>query len=64
VLADDRATWPDKLHLVGFTDDALHKTPTVSAKPRLSWLRRDPGGYAPQPYEQLVPLPETLARFA
>jgi hypothetical protein len=54
VLYDDQTTWPEKLHLVGFSYDALHEPQTVSAKKRLGWLRLDPDGYSPQPYEQLA----------
>jgi adhesin HecA-like repeat protein len=54
VLHDDRATWPNKLHLVGFAYDALAEHPAVRAQERLAWLRSDPDGYSPQPYEQLA----------
>jgi hypothetical protein len=54
VLDDDPATWPDRLQLRGCTYDALSERTPVSAGQRLGWLRRDPNGYAPQPYEQLA----------
>ena len=54
LFADDQTTWPNELRLVGFTYDALGERPAVSAKHRLDWLRRDLGGYSPQPYEQLA----------
>jgi hypothetical protein len=52
----------DALHEVGLVSgeeqqyeyDALEEVPTVSARQRLRWLRRDPAGYTPQPYEQLA----------
>jgi hypothetical protein len=54
VLDDDPATWPDQLQLRGCTYDALYERSPVNAGQRLDWLRRDPNGYAPQPYEQLT----------
>jgi len=54
VLADDPATWPQRLKLQGFVYDSLDESDTVSASDRLGWLRRDRHGYAPQPYEQLA----------
>lgn len=54
VLHDDPASWPGHVNLRGFAYDALYEQSTVSARQRLGWLGRDPGGYAPQPYEQLI----------
>jgi adhesin HecA-like repeat protein len=54
VLTDDAASWPDQVSLRGFVYDTLDEQPPVSARQRLAWLGRDPGGYAPQPYEQLI----------
>jgi len=54
VLDDDPATWPDRLQLRGCTYDALYERAPISAGQRMEWLRRDPDGYAPQPYEQLT----------
>jgi hypothetical protein len=54
VLDDNPATWPNQIQLRGCTYDALYERTPVSVDQRLDWLSRDPGGYAPQPYEQLV----------
>ncbi|HZB31298.1 MAG TPA: hypothetical protein VE465_14130 [Streptosporangiaceae bacterium] len=51
-LRDDQATWPTGLQLDGFTYETLQ--PPLTAKERLAWLRRDPDGYQPQPYERLA----------
>jgi hypothetical protein len=53
-LVDDPDSWPPEICLREFTYDALSEGTPVSAHKRLQWLRRDPEGYAPQPYEQLV----------
>ena len=53
-LYDSEETWPRELGLRGFTYDRLEALPEVPVKGRLAWLERDPSGYAPQPYEQLV----------
>ena len=37
-----------------FTYEVLHEEPKVGVAGRLAWLERDPRGYAPQPYQQLV----------
>ena len=54
LLADDQATWPKELRLDGLIYDALAERPVLSASQRLGWLRRNPRGYSPQPYEQLA----------
>jgi hypothetical protein len=54
VLEDDPATWPDQLQLRGCTYDSLHERSPVNSGQRMDWLRRDPDGYAPQPYDQLA----------
>jgi hypothetical protein len=54
VLDDDPSTWPKDLRLRGCTYDALRERNRVDAKQRRGWLRLDPDGYAPQPYEQLA----------
>ena len=51
---DAKPTWPVALHLEGFVYEAIDATPTVTPRERLAWLRRQEGGYAPQPYEQLA----------
>ncbi|MGW1784538.1 hypothetical protein ACWCQQ_36295 [Streptomyces sp. NPDC002143] len=51
VLRDDPATWPRTLILDGFGYDGVQ--PVLPAHDRLPWLDRDPGGFVPQPYEQL-----------
>lgn len=52
ILRDDPSCWPEKLHLVGLTYQALE--PQLPATDRLRWLARDPRGHQPQPYEQLA----------
>jgi hypothetical protein len=54
MLVDTEARWPKTLHLDGFTYDAIQAYPEVNAKARLRWLELHPGGYTPQPYEQLI----------
>jgi hypothetical protein len=44
----------DRIWLRGFTYTALYPDPEISVTKRLEWLRRDPAGYLPQPYEQLA----------
>lgn len=53
-LYDSEGTWALTLGLRGFTYDHLEADSDVSAKGRLRWLKRDPGKYVPQPYEQLA----------
>lgn len=52
VLLDDPASWPEVIRLDGTTYESLRGH--ISPARRLSWLRRDSGGYRPQPYEQLA----------
>ena len=54
VLGDDPLTWPARIHLRGCTYGALNERHPVGARQRLDWLGRDPEGYSPQPYEQLI----------
>ncbi|GHJ48326.1 oxidoreductase [Catellatospora sp. TT07R-123] len=42
------------MRLTGLTYTDLDPDPDPPVKRRLAWLRRDPGGYHPQPYEQLA----------
>jgi hypothetical protein len=51
---DDARTWPDSIMLLGFTYASIDANPAISPTGRLRWLRRDPAGYLPQPYEQLA----------
>jgi hypothetical protein len=53
VFDDDQATWPPTLLLRGFTYETLAND-QVSARDRLRWLTRSPGGYTPQIYDQLA----------
>ncbi len=64
-LVDDPRTWPARLRLDHCTYDRLEAqlseaqgTRSVGARApvhvRLAWLRRDPDGFSPQPYEQLA----------
>lgn len=50
---DDPATWPPTVLLRGFTYDSFHND-TADVRARLQWLTRDPGGYAPEIYDQLA----------
>jgi len=50
---DDPETWPQTLHLRGFTYDILENS-KVSVRERLRWLALHPGGYTPQIYDQLA----------
>ncbi|MBG0831150.1 pentapeptide repeat-containing protein [Planomonospora sp. ID67723] len=52
VLTDRLPGYPDRIHLNGLTYEALRGPQSVAQ--RLSWVSRDPGGYRPQPYEQLA----------
>jgi hypothetical protein len=52
VLLDDPGALPGAVHLNGFAYESL-RGPATRAD-RLSWVRRDPDGYRPQPYEQLA----------
>jgi hypothetical protein len=53
---DSARTWPraGALNLNGFTYGAIDAYPAISVRQRLSWLRKDPEGFLPQPYEQLA----------
>jgi hypothetical protein len=53
---DSARTWPPAgaLNLNGFTYGAIDAYPAISVRQRLSWLRKDPEGFLPQPYEQLA----------
>lgn len=55
ILEDDPRTWPASIHLRGFTYDSLGlRGDKADVRTRLAWLARDPGGYAPQLYDQLA----------
>ncbi|HET8661511.1 MAG TPA: hypothetical protein VFM55_21255 [Micromonosporaceae bacterium] len=54
LLRDDPAVWPAVILLQGLTVDTVEGRATL--RQRLEWLRRDPDGYLPQPYEQLAAL--------
>jgi hypothetical protein len=51
-LLDDPVAWPATARLDGLVYDTLD--PLLSVEDRLTWLGRQPGGYLPQPYEQLA----------
>jgi hypothetical protein len=53
-LLDSEDSWPRELRLDGLVYDQLAAEPPVTVSRRLGWLRRDPAGYIPQPYEQLA----------
>ncbi|WP_433239476.1 pentapeptide repeat-containing protein [Streptosporangium sp. CA-135522] len=52
VLLDSPAACTDRVQLTGLTYESLRGHWTVAE--RLDWLRLDPDGYKPQPYEQLA----------
>ncbi|WP_182876273.1 hypothetical protein [Microbispora sp. H10670] len=52
VLFDRPESYPAGVRLNGLTYESLRGPATLAD--RLTWLRRDPGGYRPQPYEQLA----------
>lgn len=52
VLLDAPASYPDSVHLNGLTYESLRGPATLAD--RLLWVRRDPDGYRPQPYEELA----------
>ncbi|MFD0687444.1 hypothetical protein [Actinomadura fibrosa] len=55
IFEDDPATWPTSIHLRGFTYDSLGpRSDKADVRTRVGWLARDPGGYAPQLYDQLA----------
>ncbi|MGI5286324.1 hypothetical protein ACQEVF_23700 [Nonomuraea polychroma] len=53
VLTDDPATWPTRVRTDGLTYQTLRPADLPVAK-RVEWIRRHPGGYQAQPYEQLA----------
>lgn len=52
LIFDDARTWPAEMRLIGLTYEAL-RGPT-SLPIRIGWVARDPGGFRPQPYEELA----------
>jgi len=62
VLRDDPSSWPASLALDGLSYEALDGDTRVAQ--RLRWLRRDPDGYRPQPYEHLAALLRRLGADA
>ncbi|MEU4696433.1 hypothetical protein [Nonomuraea dietziae] len=52
VLLDAPDAYPGQVQLNGLSYETLRGEWTVAE--RLDWLRRDPDGYRPQPYEQLA----------
>ena len=52
VLSGQPSQWPGEIRLRELTYTTLE--PYLGAPEWLNWLRRDPGGYEPQPYEQLA----------
>ena len=53
VLDDDQEGWPAVLYLWGFTYDSFEND-GISARARLQWLKRNPGRFSPQLYDQLA----------
>ncbi|MFI7702483.1 hypothetical protein [Nonomuraea sp. NPDC049480] len=53
VLTDDPATWPLQVRTDGLTYQTLRPANLPVAR-RVDWIRRHPGGYQAQPYEQLA----------
>lgn len=55
VISDDPATWPAVLRISGLIYDHIRSGRAAEqVGERLDWIRRDPAGYLPQPYEQLA----------
>ena len=52
LLRDSPSTWPEVVRTDGVQYEALEPRDRVAE--RIGWLRRDPAGYLPQPYEQLA----------
>lgn len=52
VLLDRPGLYPDGVHLNGLVYESLRGGWKVAE--RIEWVSRDPGGYRPQPYEQLA----------
>ncbi|MBO3752888.1 hypothetical protein J5X84_43145 [Streptosporangiaceae bacterium NEAU-GS5] len=52
VLADDASAYPGHVHLNGLVYESVRGPADVADRLRL--LARDPGGYRPQPFEQLA----------
>lgn len=54
-LEDDPSSWASSMRLDGMTYEAIRSSNgPLSVGQRLDWLARDPGGFRPQPYEQLA----------
>lgn len=53
ILDDDESEWPLTLFLRGFAYDTF-KTRDINTRARLQWLRRHPGRFTPQLYDQLA----------
>lgn len=51
-LSDDPGQWPEQIRINGLSYNDLD--PRLPAHRRLDWIRHDPAGYQPQPYEQLA----------
>lgn len=62
LLRDAPEAWPHGLVLDGAVYDSLY--PALPASARLPWLRRDPAGFVPQPYEQLAAAHQRQGRDA
>jgi hypothetical protein len=54
VFADDPISWCSQMRLQNFRYDSFASGTEISSKRRIQWLRRNPEGYLPQPYEQLA----------
>ena len=52
MLSGQPSHWPGEIRLRELTYTAIE--PYLAAPQWLGWLQRDPGGYEPQPYEQLA----------
>jgi hypothetical protein len=53
ILADDQGSWPAVLYLRGFTYDSMENQ-GIGTRARLQWLKRHPGRFTPQLYDQLA----------
>jgi hypothetical protein len=62
VLRDHPPGWPGPVWLAGFTYTTVESR--CPAADWLDWLSKDPGGYQPQPYEQLAAVYRTAGHDA
>jgi hypothetical protein len=54
IVVDTVESWPEQIRLNGFEYEGFSPTSKILLADRLRWIERDPEGYSPQPYEQLM----------